>query len=241
MFMNWLRRHQRKILALVIFGFIVSTFVGFGLYLRSGAGNYDTAAEVNNEKIPYPRYMTLYNQLLSRKRDNKEELNADVIKATKQEVIQALIQETVFHQEAERYGFQVSDQELAQNLASVPAFQKDGKFNPQAYVSILQSVVKTSPKDFEESQRRQIVINHLRDFIMRGMKITDKEVEMELALRQAQAGAQKDPKKRPSLNRDDIRKDLGNEKGAHLLNRWYQQLGTNVKLKVYLDQMERNG
>ena len=78
------------------------------------------------------------------------------LKHLKQEVVQSLIQEAVFHQEAERYGFQVSNEELARSLASVPAFQKDGKFSVQAYVNMLQSVLRTSPQEFEETQRRQI-------------------------------------------------------------------------------------
>ena len=236
--MNWLRKHQRKILGMVIAGFVVSTFVGFGLYLRSGASHFDTAAEINNEKISYQHFTTLYNQVVGRKRDNKEELSADALKHLKQEVIQSLIQEAVFYQEAERYGFRVSDQELAQNLASIPAFQKDGKFSVGAYVNMLQTVLRTSPQEFEETQRRQIVINHLRNFVMRGIKITDRELELEMALRQAR----QDPKKKnPPLDKEEIRKTMAQEKGAQILNRWYQQLGTNVKLKVYLDEIEKRG
>ncbi len=223
---------------MVIAGFIISTFVGFGLYMGSGASTLNTAAEINDEKISYSHFTTLYNQVVNRKRDNKEELTPETLKHLKQEVVQALIQEAVFFQESGKYGFQVSDQELAQNLASVPAFQKDGKFSAQAYVNMLQTVLRSNPQDFEESQRRQIAINHLRNFVMQGIKVTEREIDMEMAILQAR----QDPKKKsPPLNREDIRKSLSNEKGAQVMNRWYQQLGTNVKLKVYLDEIEKRG
>ena len=235
--MNWLRKHQRKILGFVIAGFLISTFVGFGLYITSGKSNMDTVAEVNDEKIPFQRFNALYNQAVTMKRNNKEDVTADTLKSMRQEVIQGLIQESVFFQEADRYGFQVSDQELAVNLASYPAFQKDGKFSGQAYVNMLQTVLQTSPKDFEEAQRRQIEINHLRSFIMQGIKITDRELEMEIALRMARDAG----KKTPPIDKEKLRQEMAQEKGAHILNRWYQQLGTNVKFKVFLDESGRQG
>ncbi len=207
----------------------------YGSYIQR---NIDTAAEVNDEKISYNHFVTLYNQVVNRKRDNNETLSQDTLKQLKSDVVQSLVQEAVFAQEAKKYGFQVSDQELAQNLASVPAFQKDGKFSPQAYVSMLQSVIRSTPQEFEESQRRQILINHLRTFVMQGVKITDREVEMEMAIRQARM----DPKKKnPPLDREKVRAEMANEKGAHITNRWYQHLGSNVKLKVHLDEIEKRG
>ena len=222
----------------VIGSFVVSMFVGFGLYIRSGASHFDTAAEINDEKISYQHFSTIYNQVVNRKRDNKEELSPEALKRLKQEVMQSLIQESVFYQEAQRYGFQVSDQELAQNLSSIPAFQKEGKFNVGSYVNMLQTVLRSSPQEFEETQRRQILISHLRAFIMQGIKITDKEVDLELVIRQAQ----QDPKKKnPPIDKEELRKQMAQEKGAHILNRWYQQLGSNVKLRVYLDEIEKRG
>ena len=112
MLMNWLRKHQRKILAFVMAGFLISTFVGFGLYITSGKSHFDTVAEVNSEKIPYQRFNALYNQAVMMKRNNKEDVNADTLKSMRQEVVQGLIQESVFYQEADRYGFIVVAPEL---------------------------------------------------------------------------------------------------------------------------------
>ena len=235
--MNWLRKHQKKILAFVMAGFLISTFVGFGLYISSGKSHFDAVAEVNKEKISYQRFNSLYNQVVAMKRSSEEDLTAETLKKMRQDVIQDLIQESVFFQEADRYGFQVSDQELAGNLAATPAFQKDGKFSIQVYANMLQSVLKTSPKDFEEAQRRQIEINYLRNFVLRGIKVTEREVEMEMAVRQVRDAG----KKSPPIDKEALRKEMAQEKESHLLNRWYQQLGTNVQFKVYLDESGRQG
>ena len=234
--MKFLKRFQTAILLTILVVFVLSfPAMYYGGYLQR---RLDTAAEINDEKISYQHFSTVYNQVVNRKRDSKEELNPEALKRLKQEVMQSLVQEAVFFQEAGRYGFQVSDQELALNLASIPAFQKDGKFSASAYLNALQSYLRTSPEEFEESQRRQILISHLRAFIMQGIKITDREVDLEMAIRTVG----RDPKKKyPPVDREEVRKQMAQEKGAHILNRWYQHLGSNVKLRVNLDEIEKRG
>lgn len=239
--MNWFRKHKNTILIIMIGGFIISTFVGFGLYIRSGESLTDTIAEVNSEKIPYRRFSTFYNQVINSKRDRNEDLSPAVLTQIKQDVVQSLVQESVFYQEAKRYDIRVTDAELAQTLASVPSFQKEGKFDPKTYAEALHYGFKTTPKEFEESQRRQIAIGRLRAFILQGIKITDRELEQEFAyLSQTLPEKDRDKtledfKKNPEALREKIRQ----EKSAHILNRWYQQLGNNAKLKMHLESLEK--
>lgn len=243
--MDWLRKHKNVILITTVSGFIISTFVGFGLYMTSGVSNVDTVAEVNEEKIPYRYYTTLYNRVVNSRRDAGEELSPETLNQIKQDVIQSLIREAVFHQEAKRYGIQVTDVELAQSLASIPAFQKDGKFNIQAYAQALQYALRTTPEQFEESQRRQIAISRLQAFVTQGIKITDKELEQEYLLQKALEPYNKQAKQKksedPAKEKEALREKLRQEKGAQILNRWYQQLGTNLQVKVHLDEIEKRG
>lgn len=235
MIMDWLRKHKNVILIIVIAGFVFSMFVGFGLYIGTGAANLDTVAEVNDEKIPYSNFTTFYNQVVNRRRDGGEKMTPDILEQMKQEVMQGLIQESVFFQEAKRYGIRVTDQELAQSLTTIPAFQKDGKFDVQTYAQALQFGLRTSPEKFEETQRRQIAVARLRGFIMQSIKITDKELDFEYDMLKTL-----DPELAESFaTKEDYRSRLREEKGAQILNRWYQQLGNNVKVKINLDQIER--
>ncbi len=77
--MHWLRKHRVRILLVVISGFILSTFIGFGYYLRSGASIVDEVAEVNNEKIPYRHFKTLFNQVVNNRRDRGEQLTPETV------------------------------------------------------------------------------------------------------------------------------------------------------------------
>lgn len=244
--MNWLRKHKTLILTVVVAGFIISSFIGFGRYFSSGGGMLDTVAEINDDQIPYRHFTTLYNRLVNSRRDKGEELTPEVLNQMKQEVMQSLIQESVFYQESKRYGIQVSDTELAQSLASIPAFQKEGKFDWQAYNQALQFGLHTSKEEFEESQRKQIAISRLRAFVLQGIKISDAEVEQDYlqaraAQKQSVASASKNSPKDFEKEKDQFREKLRQEKAAQILNRWYQQLGTNLRVKIHLDEIERRG
>src|SRR5205823_14673 len=94
--MDLLRKYKNAILIFVVGGFIISTFVGFGLYLRQGGGFSDSVADVNGEGIPYRYYTSLYNQVVNNRREHGEELSPEVLGQIRQEVVQSLIQQTVF-------------------------------------------------------------------------------------------------------------------------------------------------
>jgi len=241
--MNWLRKHKNIILIATIAGFVTSTFVGFGLYMVFGSAGGGIVLEVNAEKIPYSRYTTLYNRIVDSRRDSGQELTPEILNQLKNEVIQSLVRESVFVQEAKRYGIHVSDNELAQSLAQIPAFQKDGKFDIQTYAQSLRFALRMTPEEFEETQRRQIMVARLQAFVRGRIIIANKELEQDYLLsRKLPSGSL------PSKILKDFEEDkagfktkLLEEKGAHVLNRWYQQLGTNLQVKNHLAKIEQRG
>ncbi len=243
MIMDWLRKYKNVILVTTVAVFVVSSFVGLGQYFVTGRTASDAVAEVNDEKIPYRRYLTLYNRMVNSRREQNQDLSAEALNQLKQEVIQNLIRESVFIQEAKRYGIEVTDGELAQSLAGVPAFQKDGKFSVEAYARALQFGLNTTPEEFEDIQRRQIAVNRLQVFVARGIKITDQELEYEFARRAPPPAtpAKKGEVKDPAKEKADFREQLRQEKVSQVMSRWFQQLGTNVNIKVHIDEIELRG
>lgn len=235
--MNWLRKHKNSILGVLLASFLLSTFIAFGLYSGKDNQARTDVAEVNGEKIPYRYYLSLYNRALNTRRDQGHQITPEMQAQLKQEVVQELIREQVFWQEAKRYGILVSDAELAQVLTTYPAFQKDGKFDPNIYGQALAYTLKTTPEEFEESQRKQIAIAKLRGMVMQGIKISNKELENEFAMRQK--GLTKDQLKEFGQDKEKFRQFVYQDKGAQLLNRWYTQLGTNLQVKVHLDEIEK--
>jgi len=58
--------------------------------------------------------------------DKKTTITPELMAQKRQEVLQDLIQEEVFWQEAKKYGISVSDGEVAADVSRYPAFVKDG-------------------------------------------------------------------------------------------------------------------
>lgn len=241
--MNWLREHKNVILMIVIVGFVISTFIGFGLYMTAGAGTVDNVLEVNEEKISYRHFLSLYDRVANNRRDKGEEMTPETLKRIKEEVIQSLVRDSVLYQESKKYGIEVTDMELANHLSSIQAFHKEGKFDPQTYVQTLHYALKTTPEEFEESQKRQIAISRLQYFISQGVKITSKELEQEyLSSKRLPSGiVPPDTMKNFEKEKEQFHQKLLQEKSAHVLNRWYQQLSMNLRVKSNLEEIERRG
>jgi peptidyl-prolyl cis-trans isomerase D len=72
-------------------------------------------------------------------------MDDEKMKAVKFQVMQELVRESVFLAEADKYGITVTDNELAQYIQSIPAFQTQGKFDQRAYMQALVNVVHMSP------------------------------------------------------------------------------------------------
>ena len=239
--MNLLRRYQRSILIFTVAGFIISTFVGFGLYIGTGAHTGDTVLEINGEKVPYYEYLERYNRIVSRVRDSGQTISKEEDQKIKQQVQQSLIQDAIFSKEAELYAIHVSDKELLGFLASVPAFQKDGQFDVPTYAKFLRYQLKTTPEKFEEEQRQQMEVNRLRGFIASSVKVTDPELQMKFqqSLVGLTVAERKKKIKEFEKNPGPVYDQLVQQKVSEVLSQWYQQLGSGVQVKSYLDKIRK--
>jgi peptidyl-prolyl cis-trans isomerase D len=68
----------------------------------------------------------------------------------------------------------VSDEELAQTIRNISAFQTAGVFDSQRYLNTL-SRSRLSPETFEEQQREAMIIDKLQTFIGGNIKVSDLE------------------------------------------------------------------
>jgi len=230
--MSFLRKHMKVIFLITIVGFLSGAFIGFGSYFFGGAANADTAAEVNGEKIPYRRYNAMLNRVIDNMRRNKEEVNESTMNRLKQEVLQDMIQEEVFWKEARKYGISVSDQELAADIQNYPAFQRGGRFDPQAYAQILYQMLHTTAQEFELSRRRQIAIAKLRQLIASSIQVSEPEAKLEYL--RAHGGKMTDYDK----DHDKFVQNLRQEKVMLVFNEWFKQLNQTVKIRVFLNGRE---
>ncbi|MEN3013585.1 MAG: SurA N-terminal domain-containing protein [Endomicrobiia bacterium] len=223
---NYLRKHKQNILIITTVGFIGGIFLGFGGYIRY-SNIVHTAAVVNGTKIPISKYNRLVNQSIENYRNQNNEINDEIIKSIKQQVLGDLIREEVFWQEAKKYGIKVTDQELNYHIMSIPAFQKNGYFDRETYYKVVILRLKMTPKEFEESQRKRIAMFKLREFIASGVKLSQKEIEDYIKL--------KNPK--TEEEKEKLQKELLQEKQTAVLENWYKQLNNNLKVKIYIKDL----
>lgn len=234
MFMDFLRKHMRTIFFITIVFFLGSALIGFGGYLFGSKNSMDAVVEVNGEKVPYRRFATMMSRVTDMMAQNKEEMNEQVRLQKKQEILQDLIQETVFWQQSKKYGISVSDAELAADIQRYPAFQRDGHFDHQTYYQTLGQILRMSPVEFEESRRRQIAMFKLRYLIASSIRITEAELRYEYA--RANRGNMSAFEK----DRQKFFDSLRQEKTMLVFNEWFKQLNSSMKIKVNLDEIERS-
>ncbi len=70
-----------------------------------------------------------------------------------------------------------TDKEVIEKIASFPFFQQNSQFDPRLYNYIVADVFQSSPRDFEESVRDDIIIEKLMNSETKGLTITDTEIE----------------------------------------------------------------
>ncbi|MBC8019573.1 MAG: peptidyl-prolyl cis-trans isomerase, partial [Verrucomicrobia bacterium] len=74
--------------------------------------------------------------------------------------------------EAKGMGIKVTKEEVTNSIAAMPTFQKDGAFSFELYQQLLKSSHMT-PKDFEESQKGELILKKTRQSIKDKAVVTD--------------------------------------------------------------------
>lgn len=231
---RFLHRHRYTIFLVSAGSLLLGAFMGFGGSLVLSSQRGEVVAKVNGQKIPMRVYTVHLERTLDQLRRGGAEPSEAVLTQRKREVLSQLIQEEVFYQEAQRWGIQVSDEELVSAIHQVPAFQRNGQFNPALYLSALRYGLRMPPEDFEQEQRRQMAIFKLHQLLLSGVRITDSETNLEAERRAATGGTTKNP---PVQDREALRASLQQEKVLLIVNEWARQLNQRTKLQMFLEDV----
>jgi peptidyl-prolyl cis-trans isomerase D len=98
-----------------------------------------------------------------------------------QQILQQMVDEQAALTEADRQGIRISDEELAQQIFSIPALQENGRFiGEQRYEQLLASQYPPITKgDFEQSLRRSMMVDKLRSAVTDWVSVSDSDLERE--------------------------------------------------------------
>ena len=101
----------------------------------------------------------------------------------KRRIVDAMIDERVLAMMASRDGIAVGDAQVRRSIESIPAFQVEGKFNPQQYQLVLASQVpRRTPLEFQQLVRADLESGMIPQQLASSGFATDAEVDAVLRL-----------------------------------------------------------
>jgi len=174
--LRFLRQSATSWLIKIILGAIVIVFVFWGVgSFRSQ--QKDRAALVNGETITSKEYKEAYNNIIEQLRQRLgNNLNDDMIKMlnVKNQALNMLIDKKLMLQETAKFDLRVTNDELADAIRQIEAFQTDGNFDSQIYKNVLNQN-RLTPEEFELIQKESMIIEKLRSFILSNVKVSERE------------------------------------------------------------------
>jgi peptidyl-prolyl cis-trans isomerase D len=183
-----MRRHRNWLkwsLGLVCLAFVIFYIPDF---LRSSTGadaaGSDTVAVVQGEQIRADEFRRTYQaQLQSYRAAYGGNMNEGLLKqlGIDQQILQQMVDERAALAEADRLGLKISDEEVAQRIYAIPAFQENGAFiGTQRYQQLLASQrPPLTTSEFEDNVRRSLAVDKLRQSLTEWVSVSDKELEQE--------------------------------------------------------------
>jgi len=161
---TWMQTHKKWLIITIwvaTIAFVGAGFVGWGAY--SYGKKQDEVAKVKDTIIKVKDIQDIYSQMFNQLNQimggKLDEATAKKFGLEKAAFRQAL-QKAILIQFAKDNGLYITDEELAQNLISIPAFQKNGKFDEKLYKIFLQNA-HLEPREFEANLRKDMLIEKL--------------------------------------------------------------------------------
>lgn len=132
--LSTIREKTQGLIASAVLGLLAITFALWGVnYYFEGGGN-NAVAKVGDTEIS----QQLYRQTLDQQRQRFAQYPGLVDQPFfKQQILEALIDRALALETAQKAGYRIGDAQLGEQIRAIPAFQKDGKFDPARYRELL--------------------------------------------------------------------------------------------------------
>ncbi len=175
------KKHISKTIWIILAILILPAFVfwGFGSYMR-GRREESYAGKIGKRAVSLLEYRDAYLAVknlaiiqLGIPEEKLDEVGSYI------DLNSQAWERLVLLDEAKREHLRVTDKEVVAQIESYPFFQRNGVFNEGIYNQILQYVLRTKPRNFEEQTRQNLMIRKLYENATSGIKLTDKEIKDE--------------------------------------------------------------
>lgn len=171
--------------AILVLGVAVFAMSFFGVEGYFTAQTETYVAKVGKREISQQQFQDRVNELrqqASAQMGDKFDSSVFEQPQMKQRVLDSLIDQQLLLQANDDLGMHVSESAMRDTIASIPAFQVNGQFDPATYRAVLASQNKT-PSMFEDEVRSSLAIQLLPDAIGASTIVTDDEIDQFLDLR----------------------------------------------------------
>jgi peptidyl-prolyl cis-trans isomerase D len=166
------------VLVVIVLSFIGTIFLVWGRGGDKGQTESGVAATVDGTKISmeefdksYNRTRGMYEQIYGRSLTPEMEKQLGIKKLT----VDTLIDSVLIRKAAKGMGISVGKDEVAAEIAKIPAFQKDGVFNFDQYQQVLKAN-RVTPAVFEDAEQEDLIIQKARNKVKDAAKVTDQEI-----------------------------------------------------------------
>lgn len=184
--LGFVRNQRKSILVKLAFAIIILSFViGYAMLSSPGGpSGEDTTAEaavVNDKIIAFSDFQSTYSNLYQLYQNiYQDQFTPALEKQLKlaEQSINSMIDQALLQDEAERLQFDVSDKELVDAIAQVPAFQENGVFSKDRYLQVL-AYQRLDSDTFEAMQRNELISNKVRESLYSGVTVSDTDIEDE--------------------------------------------------------------
>jgi peptidyl-prolyl cis-trans isomerase D len=185
-----MRRHKNILkwtLALVVLTFVLLYVPDFlqNNPLGAGAAPREVVAEVGGHQLTAGEYQQRYSaQIQAYRQQFGGSISNQLLRqlGVEQQVLRQMIEEQIALMEADRNNISVDDEEIRKGICvQAPGLCENGVFiGSPRYEQLLQSLTPPlTPRQFEESLRRAMVLDKLRGALTDWMAVSDSDLEKE--------------------------------------------------------------
>ncbi len=180
-----IRERVTGVVAIFILGLLAIPFLFFGVESYIGGGvPQDAVATVGDDEISTSEFQTSFARFRAELRQEQGDAYDEI--ATNQPVVrrqhlEEMIDERLLRQHAESMGLSISATMLRDIIAQIPAFQIDGRFDPELYRQALRGSGRT-PRGFERELREDLMVRMLPTSVSFSTIVTEAEIDRMLSL-----------------------------------------------------------
>jgi len=174
-----IRNNTQSKFAKIVLVIIIIPFALFGIdsYLSS-IGDDVYAAKVNGESITIQSYQNALNRVKDQFLNQSTPPDLAIFETAefRKSVLDGMIASKLVAQEAVRANFVISDNQLSQYILGMPGFQRNGKFDQEAYDNLAMRQNLT-PKKLDELIRKDLAKQQVKDSMNKYVFVTKEKIQ----------------------------------------------------------------